>query len=213
MKNFAQLLASIIGLTVLIGFPVTAQNNRLENSLKGTPSPTTENVPVKQGEMPDSTTEAAPASGNLIEQVTTNEQFETLAQAIQAAGLEDALAAEGPYTVFAPTNEAFAALPPETLQQLLQPENQEILAQLLSYHVIPGTITSSQIESGEVETLAGEVVAIELSKDGTVMVNNATVTQADIPASNGVIHGVDQVILPPQTQAQLQAAPEVVSQN
>lgn len=93
------------------------------------------------------------------------------------------------------------------------PENKEALAQLLSYHVVPGAITSSEIQSGEVETLAGDSIFIEVTDEGMVTVNNATVTQADIPASNGVIHAVDQIVLPPEVQAQLEVTSESISQR
>lgn len=214
MKNRTQLLIGILGLSVLFGLPVVAQSNQLEDSFSGLPSSPTEsgldsvNPSVGYEKMPDASVDAASPKGNLVEQVTSSTQFQTLAQAIEAAGIGEALAEEGPYTVFAPTDEAFAALPPEVLQQLLQPENRDVLVQLLSYHVVAGAVTSDQIESGEIETLAGEVVAVQLNDDGTVTVNNATVTQANIPASNGIIHEVDQVILPPQAQAQLEAAPD-----
>jgi uncharacterized surface protein with fasciclin (FAS1) repeats len=225
MKTRNQLLIGILGLSALISIPVLAQDNPVEDSVNGMPAPAEETVPlpteetppdsldspIEDGEMSEPAAEAE--SGNLVEQASSSEQFQTLTQAIEAAGIEEMLAGEGPYTVFAPTDEAFAELPPETLEQLLLPENKEALAQLLSYHVIPGAITSSEIQSGEVETLAGAPVFIEVSDEGMVTVNNATVTQADIPASNGVIHAVDQIVLPPEVQARLEAASESVSQR
>lgn len=162
--------------------------------------------PVEDRRPPNSPVNAAPGTKNLVDQAASNNQFQTLAKAIKAAGLESALAQKGPYTLFAPTDKAFAALPPGALEQLLQPENKDILVQLLSYHVVPGSVTSSQIKSGQVETLAGKPVTIKRSNDGTVSVNNAKVTQADIQASNGVIHAVDQVILPPEAQPEPPAA-------
>ncbi|MGQ4648849.1 fasciclin domain-containing protein [Lyngbya aestuarii] len=215
MKNRSKLFIVILGLSALVSFPVAAQNNQVEDSLSDTPSSAQESIPesldpvMEEGTMPDTAVEAMPASGNLVEQAAGSEQFNTLVQAIQAAGLEEVLSAEGPFTVFAPTDEAFAALPEGTLEQLLQPENREALVQLLSYHVVPGAITSSQIESGDVETLAGKSLAVKRDENGVVTVNDATVTQADIQASNGVIHGIDKVILPP-TQAQSEAAPKPI---
>ncbi|WP_414551664.1 fasciclin domain-containing protein [Anabaena sp. CCY 0017] len=125
-------------------------------------------------------------------------QFQTLTRAVEAAGLQDQLATPGPYTVFAPTDAAFEALPAGTLDNLLRPENKDQLAKLIAYHVIPGQVTSTQLTSGEVKTIEGSPVTIDVD-DATqgVTVNNATVTQADIPASNGVVHVIDQVILPP----------------
>lgn len=147
-------------------------------------------------ETPGETSEAA---GTIVEVAASDDTFSTLVGAVQAADLVETLSAEGPYTVFAPTNEAFEALPDGVLDQLLQPENKEALAQLLSYHVIPQEVPSSAVAPGEVDTAAG--VPLNIAVDGsTVTVNEATVIQTDIEASNGVIHAVDQVILPPDAQ-------------
>lgn len=216
MKTRTQLLAGILGLSAFASLPLLAQANPTGDSSNSTAPSTAEAVPMS----PNSATETlntsgdtAPATKNVVEQAASSDQFQTLAKAIEAADLKETLAGDGPYTVFAPTDEAFAALPEEALQQLLQPENKEVLVQLLSYHVVPGAITSSQIQPGDVETLAGGKVAVQRAEDGTVSVNNAKVTQADIQASNGVIHEIDQVILPTEVQAQLQTAPKPVSQN
>lgn len=170
--------------------------------------PGSPNRPVEDRTTPNSPLNAAPATKNLVEQATSNNQFQTLAKAIKAAGLEKTLAEKGPYTIFAPTDKAFAALPPGAVEQLLEPKNKDILVQLLSYHVVPGAVTSSQIQSGQVETLAGKPVTVRRGSDGTVSINNAKVTQADIQASNGVIHAVDQVILPPEAQPKPQSQPQ-----
>lgn len=217
MKIQIRLLISIIGLSALIGLPALAGKKPMEDSPNSMPTSTQQRVPVspnqsgEEGETPSSSMSAEPASKNVVEQAASSDQFKTLTAAIEAAGLKEALSAEGPYTVFAPTDEAFAALPEGVLEQLLKPENQEVLVQLLKYHVVSGSVTSSQIKSGEVETLSGDSVSIELGVDGTVTVNNAKVTQADLPASNGVIHVVDNVILPQQIQAQLQANPNPIN--
>lgn len=145
-------------------------------------------------EMPE---DAAATTGNsIVDVAVSNGSFEILTAALTAAGLTDVLSGEGPFTVFAPTDEAFAALPEGTVEELLKPENREALVQILSYHVIPGQVTSDQLSSGEVATVAGPPVNIMLEGDG-VMVNNATVVQPDVMAGNGVIHVVDQIILPP----------------
>ena len=102
---------------------------------------------------------------------------------------------EGPFTVFAPTDEAFAALPEGTLEELMKPENREVLAAILTYHVVPGKVTSDQIQSGEVSTVQGSTVNVTV-EDGMVMVDDAKVVQPDIEAGNGVIHVIDKVILP-----------------
>ncbi|WP_439523257.1 fasciclin domain-containing protein [Marivita sp.] len=121
--------------------------------------------------------------------------FETLVAAVQAADLVETLKGEGPFTVFAPTDEAFAALPEGTVDSLLLPENRDQLVSILTYHVVPGKVMSTDLmDDMEAETVQGASVTIDL--DDGVMVENATVTTADIEASNGVIHVIDTVILP-----------------
>lgn len=145
---------------------------------------------------------AASAGDESVAQVVEgNESFSTLSQAIDAAGLQETLNEPGPYTIFAPTDEAFAALPPETLDQLLQPENQELLRQILSYHVVPGSVTSPSITPGQVDTVSGEAVTVE-NAAGEITVDGAQVVEPDIIASNGVVHGIDQVLLPPGLEVQ-----------
>ncbi|MEH1971629.1 MAG: fasciclin domain-containing protein [Nostoc sp.] len=151
------------------------------------------------------------ATQNLVElakSAASQGQFKTLVQAVQAAGLTEQLAAPGPYTVFAPTDTAFSALPKATLDQLLQPANKQQLVRLLSYHVIPGGITSQQLISGEVKTLEGSLVKITVDRaSNSITVNNAKVTQPDIPASNGIVHVVDRVLLPPTFSTNLNTTP------
>jgi uncharacterized surface protein with fasciclin (FAS1) repeats len=219
MKTRTQLLLGLLGLSCLITLPVLAEKKPGQDTLNGTPSSIEQDVPatpkpvVPQSEKPNSSVEAAPGSGNVVEKAASSENFQTLAKAIKAANLAETLAGVGPYTIFAPTDEAFAALPPGILEQLLKPENQELLVQLLKSHVVSGAVTSSQIQPGNVNTLAGTPVAIERDKDGTVTINNAKVTQADIQASNGVIHAIDKVILPQETQSQSETTPKPVTQN
>lgn len=132
-------------------------------------------------------------------------QFETLVTAVKAAGLVETLKGEGPFTVFAPTDEAFAALPEGTVEELLKPENKEKLTAVLTYHVVAGKVDSSAaIEAGEAETLEGGSVTIKKTDDG-VMVNDATVVKADIMTSNGVIHVIDAVLMPPKDSEKTQA--------
>ena len=122
--------------------------------------------------------------------------FNTLVAAVDAAGLVDTLKGEGPFTIFAPTDEAFAALPEGTVEDLLKPENKDQLIAILTYHVVPGKVMAADVAGAE--TTASSVQGGELMIDGNngVTVNGASVTQADIEASNGVIHVIDQVILP-----------------
>jgi len=122
--------------------------------------------------------------------------FKTLAAALQAAGLVDTLKGNGPFTVFAPTDEAFAKLPAGTVEDLLKPENKAKLTAILTYHVVPGKVMASQVTSlKEAKTVNGQSVKIS-TMGGAVMVDNAKVVTTDIGASNGVIHVIDTVILP-----------------
>jgi uncharacterized surface protein with fasciclin (FAS1) repeats len=122
--------------------------------------------------------------------------FTTLVAAVQAAGLVDTLKGEGPFTVFAPTDAAFAALPAGTVEDLLKPENKDKLVAVLTYHVVPGKVMSTDLSEGlKAATVNGAEVTITL--DGGPKVNGAPISTADIEATNGVIHVIDQVILPP----------------
>ena len=121
--------------------------------------------------------------------------FETLVAAVQAAELVDTLKGEGPFTVFAPTDDAFAALPEGTVADLLKPENKDQLVAVLTYHVVPGKVMSGDLSDDmTAATVQGGDITIDL--DSGVMVNDANVVQADIETSNGVIHVIDKVILP-----------------
>ncbi len=127
--------------------------------------------------------------------------FNTLVAAAQAADLVDALKGEGPFTVFAPTDEAFAALPEGTVESLLLPENKELLTSILLYHVVAGSVLAADVvELDSATTLNGAAIDISVSDSG-VMINNANVVQADVAASNGVIHIIDAVLLPPSPTA------------
>ena len=137
-----------------------------------------------------------PASQDIVDTAVSAGSFKTLVAALQAAGLVDTLKGKGPFTVFAPTDEAFAKLPPGTVEDLLKPENKEKLVAILTYHVVPGTDLASQIaKMKSVKTVNGQSLAI--SVDGsTVMVGDAKVIKTDILCSNGVIHVIDSVLLP-----------------
>ena len=122
--------------------------------------------------------------------------FNTLVAAVKAAGLVDTLKGPGPFTVFAPTDEAFAKLPPGTVEDLLKPENQDKLRKILTYHVVAGRVTAKQVvKLHSAKTVEGGTLAIS-AKAGAVMVGKAHVTKTDILASNGVIHVIDTVLLP-----------------
>jgi transforming growth factor-beta-induced protein len=139
---------------------------------------------------------AGAADKDIIDTAVAAGSFNTLATALQAADLIDALKGEGPFTVFAPTDDAFKKLPAGTLESLLKPENKEKLRAILTYHVVSGRVTAAQaMKLSSAKTLNGQNVTIS-THDGTLMVNKAKVTKADISASNGVIHVIDAVILP-----------------
>ncbi len=123
--------------------------------------------------------------------------FKTLVAAVQAAGLVDTLKGKGPFTVFAPTDAAFAALPAGTVETLLKPENKAKLVSVLTYHVVPGKVMSGDILGKKVmpKTVEGQSLAIDAT-GGSVKVNDATVIKADIAADNGVIHVIDKVLMP-----------------
>ncbi len=141
-------------------------------------------------------TSAAADGGTIVDVATAAGSFNTLVAAVQAADLVDTLSGEGPFTVFAPTDEAFSALPEGVLDKLLLPENKDVLAQILTYHVVAGEVLASDVKTGAVATVEGSEVNLAADA-GTVTVNDATVVQADVEASNGVIHVLDTVILPP----------------
>jgi uncharacterized surface protein with fasciclin (FAS1) repeats len=142
--------------------------------------------------------DAASDGNSVVDVATSEENFSILVEAVEAAKLTDTLSDSGPITLFAPTNEAFEALPEGTLDKLLLPENQDLLRQVLTYHVIQEEVPAAQVTSGEVATAAGAPVSIQVDEaTGEVMVNQARVVTADITASNGVIHAIDQVLLPP----------------
>lgn len=138
----------------------------------------------------------AMASGSDIVDTAVNAgTFNTLVAAVGAADLVDVLKSDGPFTVFAPTDEAFAALPEGTVETLLMPENKDQLIAILTYHVVPGKVMSTDlVDDMEAATVQGSAVTIDL--DNGVMVEDATVVAADIEATNGVIHVIDRVILP-----------------
>ncbi len=148
---------------------------------------------------------AAPAAADhhamqsdIVDTAVAADDFNTLVAAVQAADLVDALKGEGPFTVFAPTDAAFAALPDGTVETLLQEENKDQLTSILTYHVVPGEYLAAETPAGEydLETLQGDTVNVIVGDDGSVTVDGATVVSADIEASNGVIHVIDAVIQP-----------------
>ncbi|WP_410500503.1 fasciclin domain-containing protein [Chroococcidiopsis sp. SAG 2025] len=220
-NKMLKLLASLIGVvgaSILIGLPVEAQqssggatnprpsifNEPPYNRRTGTP-PTTPTTPPSETQPPETApSPVTPAPGatepsteNVVALAAANDSFKTLTAALKAAGLTETLSGQGPFTVFAPTDAAFAQLPQDALQELLKPENKDILVKILTYHVVPGNVTSSDLKSGEVKTVEGGAVNVQADPSKGVSVNDASVVQPDIKASNGVIHAIDKVMLPP----------------
>ena len=133
---------------------------------------------------------------DIIETAVGAGQFNTLAAALKAAGLVDTLKGAGPFTVFAPTDAAFAKLPKGTVEELLKPENKAKLTAILTYHVVAGKVMAADVmKMKEGKTVQGGAVKVN-AINGKVMIDNATVVKADIPASNGVIHVIDTVLMP-----------------
>lgn len=148
-------------------------------------------------------TEEAPepvATPAILEIASANPEFSTLLAAVDAAGMTETLSSEGPFTVFAPSNAAFAALPAGTLDELLLPENKDKLARIVGYHVVPGKILSADVPAADAGVATASINGLDLSvrvePDGLVRINQASVTQADIEGSNGVIHVIDAVLMP-----------------
>jgi uncharacterized surface protein with fasciclin (FAS1) repeats len=133
---------------------------------------------------------------DIVDTAIANDQFSTLVAAVKAAGLVDTLKGDGPFTVFAPTNDAFAKLPAGTVEMLLKPENKDKLVAVLTYHVVPGKVMSGDLAGKKLSAATVQGSDVDIDATNGVMVDGATVTTADIAADNGVIHVIDTVILP-----------------
>ena len=145
----------------------------------------------------DSGTTGAIGAEDIVAVAQGTDDLSTLVDAVTAADLVPTLQGEGPFTVFAPTNEAFAALPPAELERLLKPAIKAELAYILTYHVVAGDVKAADLSDGQmVETVQGEKLKVSISDDGTVMVGDATVVTPDVEASNGTVHVIDAVLVP-----------------
>lgn len=139
-------------------------------------------------------TDTPPATGDIVAVASANPDFSTLVAAVSAAGLVETLQGTGPFTVFAPTNDAFAALPEGLVDALLLPENKDTLVKILTYHVLPAKVMAADVAAGQVTTVEGG--SLTITTDGGVKIFDANVIAADVEASNGVIHVIDQVLVP-----------------
>lgn len=183
--------AGVIGATALIGFPAWAHINSNTSVANATQ---TQQVAgnVKNAASPAPTA----AAKDIVAIASGDAQFKTLTKALGSAGLVTTLQGKGPFTVFAPTDAAFAALPKGTVENLLKPENKAQLTKILTYHVVPGSVLSGSLKSGDVKSVEGTSLKVAVSP-GKVTVGGANVVKADIKASNGVIHVIDKVLMPP----------------
>lgn len=170
--------------------PPTATQPAPETTAPATSAPSVQGSPA-----PGTQTNAE----NVVDVIENNPSLRTLSSVLDEADLENTLEQGGPYTIFAPSDQAFAALPAATRERLLQEENRQTLRQILTYHVVSGNLTAGQLKSGPVQTQAGNSVNVQI--DGQqVKVNDARVIQPDLQAANGVIHVVDRIILPPNVK-------------
>ncbi len=197
--------AGVIGASALIGFPAwahinsntrvanTTQTQQVAGNVKTAASP----APTGASPAPTGASPAPTAAGKDIVAIASGDaQFKTLTKALGSAGLVTTLQGKGPFTVFAPTDAAFAALPKGTVEDLLKPENKAKLTKILTYHVVPGSVVSTSLKSGDVKSVEGSSLKVAVST-GKVTVGGANVVKADIKASNGVIHVIDKVLMPP----------------
>ena len=189
-----KLIAVLAATSVLALGACSSDNTEMapETTMATTVAPvTTDTTATTDTTVPETT---AAALGSVVEVAAANGSFSTLIAAIQVAGLAGTLSEGGPFTVFAPTEAAFAALPAGLLDKLLKPENKAILVKILTYHVVSGKVLSADVKDGVVASLEGS--ELTFSTTGGVMVNDAKITTPDVPASNGVIHVIDKVLLP-----------------
>ncbi|AFY49277.1 secreted/surface protein with fasciclin-like repeats [Nostoc sp. PCC 7524] len=179
-----------------------APYNRSRRTTPTTTTPQTKpTTPTTDTEVPTTQTPEAGTTDTqgktLLEVASSSDSFTVLTKAIEAAGLSEVLQGKDNLTIFAPTDDAFAKLPKDAVRDLLKPENKEVLVKVLTYHVVPGAVLSTDLKSGEVKSVEGGAINVKVDPKTGVTVNDAKVIKADIKASNGVIHAIDQVILPP----------------
>lgn len=193
MKRTSTRLIAVGAIAGLVALSACGSDSNDESSATDAPAAT--DAMTETTEAMTEGTEAMAEEMNIVETAIGAGVFNTLVAAVTAAELADALTAPGPLTVLAPTDDAFAALPAGLVDCLLLPENKEALTAILTYHVIDGLVMSTDLANGDVPTLQGENVTVDVT-DGAKF-NNATVVQADVTASNGVVHAIDAVLVPP----------------
>jgi uncharacterized surface protein with fasciclin (FAS1) repeats len=188
--------AGVIGASALIAFPAWAHINAKTNVASATGTQQVAgNVKTAASPAPAASPAATTAGKDIVAIASGDAQFKTLTKALTAAGLVSTLQGKGPFTVFAPTDAAFAALPKGTLDDLLKPANKAKLTKILTYHVVPGAVLSTGLKSGNVTSVEKTPLKVVVS-GAKVTVDGANVVKADIKASNGVIHVIDKVLIP-----------------
>ncbi len=201
MKIKTAVTGGVAALLILTGCSSSTDSGEAASTTSA--AATTSAEAMESEAMQSDTMEAgAEEAGTIVDVAAGNPDFSTLVAAVDAAGLVETLSGDGPFTVFAPTNEAFEALPAGVLDMLLLPENKDTLVKVLTYHVVPGEVTSDLVTAGDVATVEGSNIAI--TTDNGVMINGTTtVTAVDVAASNGVIHVIDAVLIPAEVAATL----------
>ncbi|HEY9877836.1 MAG TPA: fasciclin domain-containing protein [Leptolyngbyaceae cyanobacterium] len=193
--TFTRFLGMTAGLLVIPALTACNQETAQAPVETAPPQPTAVQ-PVPSTPVASTPTATTGPTRTIAEVAAFDNSLSSFNAALETAEMKEALSGPGPYTVFAPSNAAFEAIPITTRERLLSPENRSTLVQVLSYHVIPQALPASQIKAGSINSLSGQPLAIKV-QGNQVTVNNTRVIQSDIQASNGVIHMVDQVILPP----------------
>jgi uncharacterized surface protein with fasciclin (FAS1) repeats len=185
-------VAAVAGLVVLSA--CGSDSNDADDAAETTEAPAATEAPAStEGDMEEGDMDEA---GTIVDVAVANGSFNTLVAAVTAADLVETLSSEGPFTVFAPTDDAFAALPEGLVDCLLLEENVDALSAILTYHVVSGQVMSTDLTDGPVATVQGEEITVDLS-DGVTLNDSVTVAAADVEASNGVIHVIDGVLVPP----------------
>ena len=191
--------AGVIGASALIGFPAWAHINSNTKVANATQTQQVAGNVKTAASLAQNGASPAPtgAAKDIVAIASGDAQFKTLTKALGSAGLVTTLQGKGPFTVFAPTDAAFAALPKGTVENLLKPENKAQLTKILTYHVVPGSVVSTSLKSGDVKSVEGSSLKVGVN-GSKVTVSGANVVKADIKASNGVIHVIDKVLMPPK---------------
>jgi len=189
-NDTGKVLAVIAAIAVIIGGVAFF-------TMAGDEEQATSNNETSMNQQEQGQDEAAASDQTIVELAQATPELSTLVDAVVAADLVETLSSDGPFTVFAPTNDAFAALPEGTLEDLLKPENKNRLTSILTFHVVAGEAMAGDLADGQkLKTVQGDELTVRISQSGEVTINGARVVMADVDASNGVVHVIDAVLLP-----------------